>query len=74
MSKKSNKLDIIISAADTFLGLQDFAAETLQGLLSLGNIPPSQEASQPVLGPDSNYYNFLQKSRLVLFSSLLFVW
>lgn len=52
VSKKSKKMDIIISAANMFLGLQDFTAEALQGLLSLGNVPPSQEASEPVLGPD----------------------
>ena len=38
--------------ADKFWGLQDFTAEALQGLLSLGNVPPSPEASEAVLGPD----------------------
>lgn len=52
MSKNSRKLDIIISAAEKFLGLQDLTAEALQGLLSPGNVQPSQDPSGPVLGPD----------------------
>ena len=36
VSKKSKKVDR--SAADTFLVLQDFTAEALQGLLSLGTV------------------------------------
>jgi hypothetical protein len=52
VSKKSKKQDIIIFAADTFLGFQDFMAEALQGLLSHGDVPPSQEASKPVFGLD----------------------
>ena len=43
----SKKLDII-SAADKFLGLQDLMAEALQGLLSPGYVPPSQDPSEPV--------------------------
>lgn len=52
VSNKSKNLDIIKSAANKFLRLQDFTAEALQGLLSLGNVPPSQEAYKSVLEPD----------------------
>lgn len=33
-NKKSKKLDIIVSAAERFLGLQELTAEALQGTLS----------------------------------------
>lgn len=32
-NKKSKKLDIIVSAAERFLGLQELTAEALQGIL-----------------------------------------
>jgi hypothetical protein len=47
-TKESKKLDMLISAAEKVLGLQYIMAETLQGLLSLGNVPPSQDPSQVV--------------------------
>ncbi|KAK6328805.1 hypothetical protein J4Q44_G00007830 [Coregonus suidteri] len=40
-SKKSKKLDIIVAAAEKFLGLKDFTSEDLQGVLSPED-PPSQ--------------------------------
>lgn len=33
-NKKSKKLDIIVSAAERYLGLQELTAEALQGILS----------------------------------------
>lgn len=54
LSKKPKQLDIIIAAAERFLGLQDIPAEALQGLLSPENVPPSQDPSEPVYGPDYN--------------------
>lgn len=49
-NKKSKKLDIIVSAAERFLGLQELTAEALQGILS-EDVSPCQPP-ETVSGPD----------------------
>lgn len=41
MEKKSEKISIIVSSPECFLGLRDFTAEVLQGILSI-TVSPSQ--------------------------------
>lgn len=48
MEKKSRKIDIIVSAAELFLGLKDLTSEELHGVLSRA-VPPSQ-APEPEQG------------------------
>ena len=69
MSKKPEQLDIIIAAAKKFLGLQDFPAEALQGLLSPENVPPSQDPSEPVYGLDYNR----KASRFILYGIVIYL-
>lgn len=48
MNKKSKELAIIVSAAERLLGLQDFTAETLQGILSKDALPSQAPESEGI--------------------------
>ena len=50
-NKKSKELAIPVSAAERFLGLQDFTPKTFQGILSEDTLP-SQAPEHVVIGVD----------------------
>jgi hypothetical protein len=41
MERKSQKIDVVVAAAEKFLGVGDLTSEELQGVLS-GSVPSSQ--------------------------------